>query len=83
MYTTTVTSQGTITLPAALRRKYNFYAGRIVTISDTGKLEILIPESIQKMREKNNAWLKDKAAVGNLPNGAGFRAYVQKKYDTK
>jgi bifunctional DNA-binding transcriptional regulator/antitoxin component of YhaV-PrlF toxin-antitoxin module len=36
MYTSVITSQGTITLPAALRRRYNAQTGTRVRIHDSG-----------------------------------------------
>ena len=84
MYTTTVTSQGTISLPAAIRRKYNIHAGSKVRIEDGEVLRIVIPEPIEALRARNAMRL---ARLGKKPapykNGDGWAAYIDEKYGKK
>lgn len=85
MYTTTVTSQGTISLPAAIRRKYNVRAGDIVRIEDGEVLRIVIPEPIEALRARNAIRLArlGKKPTGPYKNGDGWAAHVIEKYGKK
>lgn len=74
MYQTKITSQGTISLPAALRQKYGFTVGEVVTIEDNGKITIV--------KKANFATLRSQNAKYTTPNqtpyksGDGFTAHV-------
>jgi|SRR3989344_72218 len=85
MYTTTVTSRGTISLPAALRRKYNILAGSTILIEDGDVLRIVIPEPIEALRARNAIRLArlGKKPVGPYKNGDGWAAHVMEKYGKK
>ena len=82
MYTTTVTSQGTISLPIALRKKYDVRAGSTVRIIDGDTVQIIMGEPIEMLRARNATRI-GKSRIGILKNGAGFEAYVQEKYGKK
>ncbi len=82
MYTTTVTSQGTISLPAAIRRKYNVRPGDTVRIEDGDVIRIVIPEPIEALHARNALRLArlGKKPVGPYKNGDGWAAHVVEKY---
>lgn len=82
MYTTTVTSQGTISLPVALRRKYGVRSGSIIRIIDGDTVQIIMGEPIEVLRARNRVRI-GKSHVEVLKNGAGFEAYVKEKYGKK
>jgi AbrB family looped-hinge helix DNA binding protein len=78
MFQTKITSQGTISIPAALRKKYDLKPGETVTVEDTGKITISKSTDFASLREKNAAYLSGK----HIPyqSGAGLEAYVNEKY---
>ncbi len=78
MFQTKITSQGTISIPVALRKKYNLKPGEVVTLEDTGKITISKSLGFASLREKNTKYLTENP----LPyqNGAGLEAYVTEKY---
>ena len=76
MFQTKITSQGTISLPAVLRAKYNLQPGEIVTVEDTGQITIYKTPSFAELRAKNVAYSTDKPYT----SGDGFTKYVQEKY---
>lgn len=82
MYTTTLTSQGTITLPAELRRKYRLEAGHVLTIEDLDTLVIHKVPNLADMRSRNKQYLtpRARAAAASYKAGEGFAAHVQEKY---
>ena len=84
MYTTTVTSQGTISLPAAIRRKYNIHAGSKVRIEDGEVLRIVIPEPIEALRARNAERLLRGGFKKGVPvDERGYEAYIDAKYGSK
>ena len=83
MYKTKITSQGTITLPASLRKKYGFQAGTILSIEDTGKIIISKMPDIEEIRKKNERHLKKVGLWGksiSYKQGDGMAAHVLEKY---
>ena len=82
MYTTTLTSQGTITLPAELRRKYHLKAGQTLTIEDLDTLVIHKVPNIDDVRARNKSYLTKRArsAGSSYRQGDGMRAHVEEKY---
>jgi len=81
MFQTKITSQGTISLPAALRKKYNLKPGEFVTIEDTGTITIKKQTDFATLRQKNAPYLVNKPAA--YKNGDGLAAYVVEKYGQK
>ena len=77
MYKTKITSQGTISLPAALRRKYNLKQGDELSIEDSGKLVISKVPDLSTLRSKNKEFAKKSTKYSP---GDGFSAYVKEKY---
>ena len=81
MYTTTVTSQGTISLPAAIRRKYNVRPGDVVRIEDGDVIRIVIPEPIEELHKRNAVRLARAGFKKGVPvDERGWEAYVDEKY---
>jgi AbrB family looped-hinge helix DNA binding protein len=82
MYQTKITSQGTISIPAALRQKYGFKAGDTITLVDNGKITVEKNQDFASIRTQNAKYL-----VGTKPlvvkNGDGFALYVTDKYGKK
>jgi len=76
MFQTKITSQGTISLPAPLRVKYNLQPGEIVTVEDTGQITIYKTPSFAELRAKNAAY----SANQSYESGDGFTKHVQEKY---
>ena len=84
MYTTTVTSQGTISLPAAIRRKYNVRAGDTVRIEDGDVLRIVIPEPIEALHARNAVRLARGGFKKGVPvDERGYELYIDAKYGKK
>ena len=81
MYTTVVTSQGTISLPAAIRRKYNVRAGDTVRIEDGDVLRIVIQEPIEALRARNAIRLARGGFKKGVPvDERGWEAHIDEKY---
>jgi AbrB family looped-hinge helix DNA binding protein len=78
MYTTKITSQGTISLPAALRKKYGFEAGQTVTITDNGQITLVKPTDFEALWKENAKYLPAKPI--SYKSGDGFTAHVLEKY---
>jgi len=78
MYTTKITSQGTISIPAPLRKKYGFKAGQTVTITDNGQIVIEKNTDFEALRAENAKYLPSKPIP--YKNGDGFTAHVLEKY---
>jgi AbrB family looped-hinge helix DNA binding protein len=57
MYTTKITSQGTISIPAPLRRKYDLKAGETVTITDNGQMVIEKNIDFETLRKQNAKYI--------------------------
>jgi AbrB family looped-hinge helix DNA binding protein len=77
MYTTKISSQGTISLPAPLRKKYGFKIGETVIIEDNERITLAKPTDFEKLWEENGRLIKK--SVPNK-NGDGWTAHVLKKY---
>ncbi len=79
---TKLTSQGTITLPAEIRRKYHLKAGQVLTIEDLDTLVIHKVPSLQDVRARNKQYLTKSArvAVDSYKQGDGMATHVQEKY---
>jgi len=60
MYKTKITSQGTISIPAPLRKKYGLKAGQTVTITDNGQIVIEKNIDFEAMQQTNAKYIKDK-----------------------
>ena len=82
MYMTKLTSQGTITRPAELRRKYRLKAGHVLTIEDLDTLVIHKVPNVEDVRSRNKQYLtpRTRAAAASYKAGDGFAAHVQEKY---
>ena len=78
MYTTKITSQGTISIPSALRRKYNLKIGETVTITDNGQITIVKNPDFATLRAENAKYLSGTPIP--YKNGDGFAAHVLEKY---
>jgi AbrB family looped-hinge helix DNA binding protein len=70
MTTLQIRSKGTITLPAELRRKYNWEEGEILTAIDLGNGTLILkssPNEIDKIsRRVSNALKEDNIAIEDL-----------------
>ncbi|HMO77832.1 MAG TPA: AbrB/MazE/SpoVT family DNA-binding domain-containing protein [Candidatus Paceibacterota bacterium] len=78
MFQTKITSQGTISIPAALRRKYGLKIGESVIIEDNGVITITKGTDLTSLRQKNAIYIDKKPTV--TPNGSGIEAHVINKY---
>ena len=78
MFQAKITSQGTISIPAVLRKKYGMKAGETVTITDNGQISIIKATDFATLRAKNAKYLKN--APASYQNGDGFTAHVLEKY---
>jgi len=81
MYQTKITSQGTISIPAALRKKYNLKAGEVVTLKDNGTIQIIKSADFEELRRQNAKYIKNKPYIPK--NGDGFTMHVLEKYGKK
>jgi AbrB family looped-hinge helix DNA binding protein len=83
MNTTKVTSQGTISLPAAIRRKFNVKPGDTLTVSEkAGDIVISKTPSLEILHELAKPYLKN-YDLKNYKNGDGWTAHVMEKYGKK
>ncbi len=80
MYKTKITSQGTISLPAILRKKYNLYPGDIIAVEDLGVITLSKAPDLAPLRKKNREFSKGKT---NYRTGDGFAAHVVYTYGKK
>lgn len=78
MYTTKITSQGTISIPSALRKKYDLKVGQTVTLTDNGQITIIKNTDFATLRAENAKYLP-KSPI-NYKSGDGFTAHVLEKY---
>lgn len=63
-YNSTITTKGTITLPAEFRKQFGLSAGKKVTMEVSGdKLIIKAPLSIDDIRARNQAHLKKRGLI--------------------
>ena len=92
-YFSSVTSKGTITVPAKVRKQLGIKPGMMVTIevNKKGNAEIMRPLDINELRKKNQEHFKKmgftpeklrKMAEG-YQNGDGWTAHVLEKYGKK
>jgi len=78
---TVLTSQGTLTLPAEVRRRHNLRPGDILTIEDSDGIRIVKNTGLAELRAKNRAYLKN--APKKYKQGDGFAMHVTEKYGAK
>lgn len=83
MFQTKITSQGTISLPAAIRKKYGFNPGEIVTIEDNGEIIIRKTPSFSELRAKNAKYVKNAPKDYVYKSGEGIGTHVKEKYGEK
>lgn len=81
MFQTKITSQGTISIPAALRKKYDLKAGQTVTITDNGQITIVKNLDFETLRQRNAKYIKSEPFISK--GGDGMTAYVLEKYAKK
>lgn len=79
MYQTKITSQGTISIPAPLRKKYGLIPGDVVTLEDTGRITILKSTDFASLRQHNAKYLTGKKPF-IAKGGDGMTAYISEKY---
>ena len=77
---TVLTSQGTLTLPAEVRRRHNLHSGDILTIDDTDGIRIVKNMSFNELREKNRVSAR---RLRGYKQGDGGLAHVREKYGKK
>jgi AbrB family looped-hinge helix DNA binding protein len=78
MYKTKITSQGTISLPAALRKKYDLKPGETVILEDNGRITIVKNADFETLRSQNSKYMKPKP--DELRGGDGFTSHVVEHY---
>lgn len=78
MYTSKVTSQGTITIPAALRRKYGLKPGARIGISEDGRMLFDAVKERLKIRGENKAVAKRRRR--RYRQGEGFSIAVKERH---
>ncbi len=77
MFQTKITSQGTISIPAPLRKKYGLMPGDTVTLEDTGKIILTKNADFEALWKANAKYIKGPV---NYKSGDGFTAHVLEKY---
>lgn len=83
MNTTKVTTQGTISLPVSLRRKFGMKPGDTLSVSERhGEIIITKTPDIAAVQELNKLYLKN-FKVNDYVNGDGMADYVSEKYGKK
>jgi len=80
MSQTVLTSQGTLTLPVAVRRRHNLRPGDILTIEDTDGIRIVKGTSFDELRKKNRVGARK---LRGYTQGDGMLAHVARKYGKK
>ena len=78
MFKTKISSQGTISLPASLRKKYGFVPGEIVTIEDNGRITIVKNTNFATLRAENAKYLPDTPIA--YKSGDGLATHIKEKY---
>ncbi len=82
MYQTKITSQGTISIPAPLRKKYGLVPGDTITLEDNGKIIIQKSTDLASVRAQNAKYVVDKKPF-IAKGGDGFTMHVLEKYGQK
>jgi AbrB family looped-hinge helix DNA binding protein len=83
MNTTKVTTQGTISLPVSLRRKFGLKPGDTLTVTERpGEIVITKALDLVDLHEMNKKYLKN-FNLKNYKNGDGWADYVMEKYGKK
>jgi bifunctional DNA-binding transcriptional regulator/antitoxin component of YhaV-PrlF toxin-antitoxin module len=90
MYTSVITSQGTITLPAALRKRYGANPGTRVRIADTGTGITIVtppkPKTLAEVQKHMQAALRargiEPGSLIHLEKDA-HAGYLREKYGKK
>jgi len=85
-YTSTVTSKGTITIPAEIRKDLGISQGsRVSFLVENGAIAIQRIPNLQELRAKNKAYLQK---IGSWPpkqmsNDFGLDLYMKDRYGIK
>ncbi len=83
MNTTKVTTQGTISLPIALRRKFGVKPGDTLNVTERqGEIVITKTPDLDVLHEMAKPYLKN-YDLKNYQNGDGIADYVMEKYGKK
>lgn len=83
MNTTKVTSQGTISLPTAIRRKLGVQPGDVLSVSErAGEIVISKRPDLEALREQNKKYLKNHNPK-QYKSGDGWTEHVIEKYGKK
>lgn len=80
MNQTVLTSQGTLTLPAEVRRRHNLRPGDVLTIEDNDGIRIVKSTSFAELRKKNDV---RPGSLKGYKQGDGWTAHVKEKYGKK
>lgn len=81
MFKTKITSQGTISIPAPLRKKFGLQAGDVVAVVDTGELVIKKTPSLSELRTQNQKYVSQKPGyLQTYITGDGMTAHLTEKY---
>lgn len=87
MYTATITSQGTVTIPIEYREEYGFQSGdSVVFEKGTNGLQIKKPMTLKELQQRNLEIIKRNGtmnALHNYQSGDGMRAHIKQKYGVK
>lgn len=82
-YTSSITSKGTITIPAVIRRDLGLTQGSRVTFTvENGVVSIQPLPNLQELRARNKTYLQKNGmlTLKQVPNDYGFDLYVKEKY---
>ena len=82
MYQTVLTSQGTLTLPAEVRRRHRLIPGDVLTVEDDGEIRILKAVGFADVRAKNAKFVRS-VRKHTYKQGDGMAAHVRQKYGKK
>ena len=77
MFKTKITTQGTISIPIALRKKYGLEPGLVVKIEDRNGIIITKNPDFASLRSKNTALVTQTTPY---QSGDGFNANIHEKY---
>jgi len=82
-YSTKLTSQGTVTVPINIRKKYNLKSGDTLIFQDDGNITIK-PRKLKtfaELRAINAQYIQ--RPLTPYKNGDGWTAYIKEKYGKK